>query len=105
VYGALTFYHDLHTEPRGRHRLQVCRAEACQSLGANDVIEQATARLGVGLGDTSPDGAYTLEPVFCLGNCALGPAAMVDGRLLGRMTADRLVETASALGADEEGSR
>jgi formate dehydrogenase subunit gamma len=90
VYGALTFYHDFRTSPPGRHMLKLCRAEACQAVGSERLADEAFARWRVRFGETSPDGEVTLEPVYCLGNCALGPSALVDGRLLGRATVERL---------------
>jgi formate dehydrogenase subunit gamma len=70
--------------------LQLCRAEACQSLGADAVAARVRQRLGVDWHGTTADGAVTLEPVFCLGLCAIGPTAMLDGRLLGRLDPDRV---------------
>ncbi|MBK6871749.1 MAG: NAD(P)H-dependent oxidoreductase subunit E [Kineosporiaceae bacterium] len=90
VHGVISFYHDLRIEPPGRVVAQVCRAEACQSVGANAVLDGAAERLAVKVGTTAEDGALTLDEVFCLGNCALGPSALIDGRLHGRLTADRL---------------
>ncbi len=90
VHGVVSFYKDLHTAPRGRCVVQICRGEACQAVGAEPLVAQVSDRLGVALEATRPDGAVTLEEVFCLGNCALGPSAFVDGRLHGRLTADRL---------------
>ena len=84
VHGVMSFYHDFREEPAGRHIVKLCRAESCQSDGADRVAAHAQARLGVDWHGTTPDGAVTLEPVFCLGLCACGPAAMVDGRLVGR---------------------
>jgi formate dehydrogenase subunit gamma len=90
VHGVISFYKDLRTEPAGRCLVQICRGEACQSVGAEQLVREVGSRLGVVLESTRSDGAVTLEEVFCLGNCALGPSVMVDGRLHGRMTADRL---------------
>jgi formate dehydrogenase subunit gamma len=89
VHGVLTFYSDLRTTPPGRHHVQVCRAEACQARGAAALVSHAQASLGTGLGGTTADGAVTLDGVFCLGNCALGPAVAVDGHLHGRVDASR----------------
>ena len=86
VHGVIGFYHDFRTELPGRHVLKVCRAEACQAMGCNALIDQLEQRLGVKLGGTSKDGGVTMEAVYCLGNCALSPAAMLDGRLHGRIT-------------------
>ena len=87
VHGVVSFYHDFRCVPAGRHVIKLCRAEACQARGCNRLIGHAEARLGVKLGETTADGAVTLEAIYCLGNCALGPAALVDGALKGRMTA------------------
>lgn len=90
VHGVISFYHDFRSAPPGRHVLKLCRAEACQAMGATQLAERVTARLGVAWGSTSPDGALTIESVYCLGNCALAPALQLDGRLRGRITADTL---------------
>ena len=89
LHGVLTFYHDLRTEPAGRHVLKLCRAEACQSLGAEAVAARALARVP-GWGETTPDGRLTVEPAFCLGLCASGPAMMIDGVPYARLTPERL---------------
>ena len=90
VHGVMTFYHDFRSEPAGRTVVRVCRAEACQSMGCQDLIDHAEQRHGAALGETTPDGELTVEEVFCLGNCALSPAVMVDGALHGRVTPDKL---------------
>jgi formate dehydrogenase subunit gamma len=98
VVGVIKFYHDFREEPPGRHTLQVCRAEACQSMGCDALAGHLRDRLQVDFGETTSDGAVSLEAVYCLGNCALSPAVMLDGRLYGRVTAavaDRLLEGVS----------
>jgi formate dehydrogenase subunit gamma len=90
VHGVVTFYHDFRREPPGRHVLKLCRAEACQAAGGDALAARARARLGVAIGETSPDRWVTLEPVYCLGLCATAPAAMLDGRVVGRLDAARL---------------
>jgi formate dehydrogenase subunit gamma len=90
VHGVISFYHDFRREPPGRHMLLLCRAEACQSLGADALAEHVRQRLGVDWHDTTADGAVTLEPVFCLGLCATGPSAMLDGAPLGRLDNTRI---------------
>jgi formate dehydrogenase subunit gamma len=87
LHGVVSFYHDFRDHPAGRHRLRLCRAEACQAMGAAALAETARATLGIDWHATTPDGAVTLEPVFCLGLCACAPAAEVDGRLVGRLDA------------------
>ena len=95
VHGVVTFYHFLRTHPVGQHTLYLCRAEACQSMGARELEQHAKKRLGIDFHETTADGAFTLEPVYCLGNCACSPAAMVDDRLYGRLTPERFDEMLS----------
>ena len=80
ILGTLTFYHDFRRAPAGRHVVKLCRAEACQSVGAVALADHARRSLGIDWHGTSADGRVTLEPAFCLGLCACGPAALVDGR-------------------------
>lgn len=90
VHGVVTFYRDFRREPGGRATVRICQAEACQAVGAEALGAHARRRLGVGFGETTSDGAVYLDEVFCLGNCALGPAVQVDGRLHGRVSPARL---------------
>lgn len=90
VHGVVTFYHDFRHEPPGRHVLKLCRAEACQAAGGNALASRAQAKLGVAIGETSADRRVTLEPIYCLGLCATAPAAMLDGRVVGRLDATLL---------------
>jgi formate dehydrogenase subunit gamma len=92
VHGVLTFYPDLRSTPPGRVRVQLCRGEACQSVGGRALAEHATSSLGVDFGGTTANGSVTLDEVFCLGNCALGPTVTVDGQLHGRVHAAELDE-------------
>ena len=87
VFGCLTFYSDFRRKPAGRHVVRLCRAEACQAAGADALHADCLRAWRVGWHGTTPDGLLTVEPVFCLGLCANGPAALVDGRPLG--AADR----------------
>jgi formate dehydrogenase subunit gamma len=89
VHGVVTFYHYFRRTPPGKHVVSLCRAEACQSMGADALAEHAKRKLGVDFHETTTDGEISLEPVYCLGNCACSPAAMVDGRLYGRLTPER----------------
>lgn len=90
VHGVLSFYHWYRRQRPGRHVLHLCRAEACQAVGANALEAHARQLLGVDFHGTTGDGAITLEPVYCLGNCALGPSLLVDGQTLcGRVTPQR----------------
>ena len=90
VHGVITFYHDFRNAPAGKHIVKICRAEACQAVGANALSERAFEKLGVDWHGTTANGAVTLEPVYCLGLCACGPAAMVDGKVVGRVDHDKL---------------
>lgn len=99
VHGTMSFYHDFRTEPAGRHVVKLCRAEACQAMGADHLAEHVRSRLGVDWHETTKDGNITLEPVFCLGLCACGPAALVDGKVVGRVdeaTLDRIIAEVGA---------
>jgi formate dehydrogenase subunit gamma len=89
VHGVVSFYHYFRTEPAGRATVQLCRAEACQSCGGEALAAHVRGRLGVDFHGTTADGAVTLEPVYCLGNCACAPALRIEGRLHGRVTPER----------------
>lgn len=98
VHGVASFYHDFRHAPAGRHVLRICRAEACQSVGADRLVDYATSRLGIGVGETTADSAVTLEAVYCLGLCACGPAAMVDGKVAARLDEEKLGSLISECG-------
>src|SRR5580692_5356985 len=89
VHGVVSFYHYFLQERPGRQVLHLCRAEACQALGSVALEAHAKAALGGDYHGTTRDGAITLEPVYCLGNCALGPSMMIDEKLHGRITPER----------------
>lgn len=89
VHGVMSFYHDFRSTPAGRTTVRICRGEACQAVGAQRLVDHVR-QSGMTLGQTSLDGSVTVEQVFCLGNCALGPAAQVNGRLEGRLDEKRL---------------
>lgn len=86
VHGVITFYHFFRSKPSGKRVIFICRAESCQAMGAVALEQHIKQRLGVDFHETTVDGAYTLEPVYCLGNCACSPAIMVDDELKGRVT-------------------
>ena len=88
VHGVISFYHDFRRTPPGRHVLRICRAESCQAMGCGELIEHIEQRAGIKLGETTSDGNLTIEPVYCLGNCALSPAVMIDGQPYGRVSAN-----------------
>lgn len=94
VHGVVSFYHDFRRAPGGRHVIKLCGAEACQAMGSDGLTARLEAALGVKLGGTTADGQVTLEAVYCLGNCALSPAALIDGKLHGRLDADRVLALA-----------
>lgn len=90
VHGVISFYHYFRHTPPGAHLVSVCQAESCQSMGAEALAAHARRRLGIEFHQTTADGRFSLEPVYCLGNCACSPAVMIDGRLHGRVTPERL---------------
>ena len=94
VYGVVSFYHDFRTEPPGRHVVKICQAEACQAMGSRELTAHARRSLRTEMHHTQDD--ITLEPVYCLGNCACAPAVMIDGRTHGRVDARRLDQLVDA---------
>jgi len=99
VHGVVSFYHDFRDHPSGRHVLRLCRAEACQSMGADALAAEVRAALGVDFHETTPDGRLTLEPVFCLGLCACAPSAQMGERLVGRATLAKVQKLVAEAGA------
>ena len=89
VHGVISFYHDFRTAPGGRQRVQICRAEACQAVGARELEQHAMDALQVSPGETTADGAVTLEAVYCLGNCACGPSVRIGDKVHARVDADK----------------
>ena len=98
VHGVVSYYHDFRTEPPGKHIVKICEAEACQAMGSRGLSAHAQKSLGIEMHSNNTD--VTLEPVYCLGNCACSPAVMVDGKTYGRVSADRF----DAIVASLEGS-
>ena len=95
VHGVVSFYHDFRTEPPGKHVIKICQAESCQAMGSRELTVHAEKKIGVNLSQTTADGQLTLEPVYCLGNCACSPAVMIDEQVYGRVDPkkfDRLLE-------------
>src|SRR5688572_14449050 len=90
VHGVVTFYHYFRQSPPGRHVVQVCQAEACRSMHSEQLTAHAKQKLGIEFHETTADGQFTLEPVYCLGNCACSPAVMIDEDVHGRVTPERL---------------
>lgn len=102
VHGVITFYHHFREQPAGRHVVQVCRAEACQSVGADALAEHACRKLGCDFHEITADGQYTLEPVYCLGQCATGPSMMIGDRIHARVDAKRFDKLVDAVRENEE---
>ena len=98
VHGVISFYHDFRSEPAGKHILQICRAEACQAMGSRALEAHAKQRLGIDYGDTTADGAISLEPVYCLGNCACSPSVRLDDEIHARVDPARLDTLLDGLG-------
>jgi formate dehydrogenase subunit gamma len=92
VHGVVTFYHDFRHQPPGRDVIRLCRAESCQAMGAVALADHVRARLGVQFGETTADGAFTLEAVYCLGNCGCSPAMVLNDELYGRVSPGRFDE-------------
>lgn len=100
VHGVVTFYHDFKRHPIGKHLVKICRAESCQAVGTDELCRHAEQSLKTNLGGTTGDGAVTIEQVFCLGNCALSPAVMVDEKLYGMVDAKRFDEIIASLNTE-----
>lgn len=90
VHGVITFYHYFRQTPPGKHTVQVCQAESCQAMGSAQLTAHAKQALGVDFHGTTADQEFSLEPVYCLGNCACSPAVMIDEEVYGRVTPERL---------------
>jgi formate dehydrogenase subunit gamma len=99
VHGVITFYHDFRHAPPGRHVLKLCRGESCQSMGSEALAQDLLTRLGIGWHSATPDGALTVEPVYCLGLCACSPAALLDGEPIARLDAESLALAVDAVRA------
>jgi formate dehydrogenase subunit gamma len=97
VHGVLTFYHYFRRERPGEHVVHLCRAEACQAVGGAALEAHAKQSLGIDFHGTTTDGMVSLEPVYCLGNCALGPSIMIDEHLKGRVSTQRFDTLMAAL--------
>lgn len=103
VHGVLSFYHGFRRRPPAPHSIRLCRAEACQAMGSRQLEKHLQQRLGLstaGHDQRSADGRIDAEPLYCLGNCALAPAGMIDGELCGRLDTDTLDAAITAMRAD-----
>jgi formate dehydrogenase subunit gamma len=96
LHGVISFYHDFKDKPAGAHVIKLCRAEACQAMGGAAMSDAILAKLGLDWHQTTRDGGVTIEPVYCLGLCACAPAAMVDGKLKGRVTVEAILAEVGA---------
>jgi formate dehydrogenase subunit gamma len=96
VHGVVSFYHFFRDHPVGRHVVRLCRAESCQAMGGAALAAHAKEKLGIDFHETTADGAFTLESVYCLGNCACSPAMLIDGDLVGRVTPETFDDFISA---------
>lgn len=92
IHGVISFYHDFHYQPRGQKTIHLCRAEACQAMGSRKLEAHVKSRLGIEYGGTTPDGRFSLEPVYCLGNCACSPSIRIGDDVFARVDADRFDE-------------
>jgi formate dehydrogenase subunit gamma len=97
IHGVITFYHHFRRHPVGKHMVQVCRAEACQSMGCQDLEAHAKKTLGIDYHGTTADGEFSLEAVYCLGNCALSPSIRVDNDIVGRVDSKKFDEVIAEL--------
>ena len=96
VHGVLSFYHHFRRTPRGKHVVQICHAESCQAMNSEALAAHAKQRLQIGFHETTEDGRYSLEPVYCLGNCACSPAILINDELHGRVSPERFDELMAA---------
>ena len=97
VHGVISFYHDFHDQPRGQTTIHLCRAEACQAMGSRKLEAHVKSRLGIEYGGTTEDGRFSLEPVYCLGNCACSPSIRIGDDVFARVDAksfDKLLDKA-----------
>jgi formate dehydrogenase subunit gamma len=99
VHGVMSFYHDFREVPAGRHVVKICRAEACQAVGADALAARTLEKLGTEWHGTTANGAVTIEPVYCLGLCACGPAAMVGNKVVGRVDDAKMAKLLAEAGA------
>jgi formate dehydrogenase subunit gamma len=88
VHGVISFYHYFRDTPSGRYTVHLCRAESCQAMGSKQLEQHVKAKLGIDYHETTADGKFSLEPVYCLGNCACSPAIQIDKDIYGRVSSD-----------------
>ena len=100
VHGVISFYHSFTSTPRGRHVIEICRAESCQAVGGREIESAVKNTLGIEFEETTEDGEISLEPVYCLGNCGCSPAVKIDSQLYGRVTSESVAALISDLRAN-----
>jgi formate dehydrogenase subunit gamma len=96
VHGVISFYHYFRDTPPGKSTIHICRAESCQSMGSKHLENHAKQQLGIDFHETTADGLYSLEPVYCLGNCACSPAITIDNEIYGRVTPEKFDQLIAA---------
>jgi formate dehydrogenase subunit gamma len=96
VHGVVNYYHDFRTTPPGKRIVKICQAEACQAMGSRELSAHAEKSLGVAMNASNAD--ITLEPVYCLGNCACSPAVMIDGKTYGRVSQQQFDDIVASSG-------
>ena len=97
IYGVISFYAHFHLEPQGKHTIEICRGEACQSMGSMALEQAIKKQLNIDFGQTTPDKNFTLEPVYCLGNCACSPSIKVGDKTYGRMNSEKFSKLSEQL--------
>lgn len=90
VFRIATFYNALSLKPRGRHKIDVCLGTACHVRGGGKILDKVERDLGIAVGETTKDKRFTLESVHCVGCCSLGPVAVIDGEVFGRLAQDKV---------------
>jgi len=99
VHGVISFYHYFRDTPPGKHTVHLCRAESCQSMGSNALEAHVKTKLGIDYHETTADGQFSLEPVYCLGNCACSPAMQIGSDIYGRVSVAAFDDIINDLGA------
>lgn len=102
VHGVISFYHYFRLTAPGRHTLQICQAESCQAMGSAALTEHAKCMLNIDFHETTANREFSLEPVYCLGNCACSPAVMIDDEVYGRVTSERLGQLLNQTGKGQQ---
>lgn len=97
IHGVISFYHQFRTAPAGEHIIQVCRAEACQARGSRELEQHAKAHLAIDYHETTSDKKFSLDSVYCLGNCATGPNIRINDELYGRVSNKKFEDILSTL--------